>query len=220
MVGILDDATLANIETARRIFWIDTIIPLLRMIRGQLNRQLAEQFGPDWCVEYDTSDVEALREDYGKKLEEASRLFAMGVPFNTINEKLGLGLDPIEGGDIGYLSAGLLPTDFAEDQPGSQNNEMTQVTEQQSRGAAVQEQALNGAQISSLLELVQNVSSNTIPLESAIGLMLASFPTMQESEARRILAPAVGFAPEPQGETLSLAGVSPEMLKALAYGRD
>lgn len=117
MVGLLEDATLANIETARRIFWIDTIIPLLRLIRGQLNRQLAEQFGPEWCVDYDTSDVEALREDYGKKLEEASKLFAMGVPFNTINEKLMLGLDDIEGGDIGYLSAGLLPTNFDRSEP-------------------------------------------------------------------------------------------------------
>jgi HK97 family phage portal protein len=112
MVGLLEDATLANIETARRIFWIDTIIPLLRMIRGQLNRQLAEQFGPEWCVEYDTSDVEALREDYGKKLEEAQKLFAMGVPFNTISEKLQLGIDPITGGDTGYLQSSLLPTDF------------------------------------------------------------------------------------------------------------
>ena len=117
MVGLLEDATLANIETARRIFWIDTIIPLLRLIRGQLNRQLAEQFGPEWVVDYDTSDVEALREDYGKKLEEAAKLFAMGVPFNTINELLSLGLAPIQGGDIGYLSAGLLPTDFDRSAP-------------------------------------------------------------------------------------------------------
>jgi HK97 family phage portal protein len=112
MVGLLEDATLANIETARRIFWIDTIIPLLRLIRGQLNRQLAELFGDGWYIDYDISDVEALREDYSKKLEEASKLFAMGVPFNAINEHLSLGLEPIQGGDIGYLSAGLLPTDF------------------------------------------------------------------------------------------------------------
>jgi phage portal protein BeeE len=109
MVGLLEDATLANIETARRIFWIDTMIPLLRLIRGQLNRQLAEQFGPEWAIDYDTSDVEALREDYAKKLTEARALFDMGVPFNVINEKLELGMDPIDGGDVGYLSAGLLP---------------------------------------------------------------------------------------------------------------
>jgi len=115
MVGLLEDATLANIETARRIFWIDTIIPLLRMIRGQLNRQLAEQFGAEWFIDYDISDVEALREDYGKKLDEARKLFDMGVPFNRIAEQLELGVEPIEGGDIGYLTAGLIPTNFDRD---------------------------------------------------------------------------------------------------------
>lgn len=119
MVGLLEDATLANIETARRIFWIDTITPLLRMIRSQLTRQLAEQFGPEWVIDYDISDIEALREDYGSKLDEAGKLFALGVPFNVINEKLKLGMDPIDGGDIGYLSAGLLPTNFDRAEPAS-----------------------------------------------------------------------------------------------------
>jgi len=117
MVGLLEDATLANIETARRIFWIDTITPLLRIMKSQLDRQLAEQFGPDWCIEYDISNIEALREDYGVKLDEASKLFAMGVPFNVINAKLNLGLDEIEGGSIGYLNAGLLPTEFDRSEP-------------------------------------------------------------------------------------------------------
>ena len=117
MINLMENATLANAETSRRIFWVDTIIPLLRMIKGQLQVQLARQFGPEWVIDYDTSDVEALREDYGKKLEEARALFAMGVPFNTINEKLQLGLDPIPGGDVGYLPSSLLPTDFDREQP-------------------------------------------------------------------------------------------------------
>jgi HK97 family phage portal protein len=112
MVGIMDNATLANIETARKIFWIDTMIPVLRMIRSQLNAQLASQFGPEWCLEYDTSDVEALREDYSKKLDEAAKLFALGVPFNKIDELLGLGVGMIEGGDVGYLQSSLLPTNL------------------------------------------------------------------------------------------------------------
>lgn len=117
MINLMENATLANAETSRRIFWVDTIVPLLRMIKGQLQVQLARQFGPEWVIDYDTSDVEALREDYGKKLEEARALFAMGVPFNTINEKLQLGLDPIPGGDVGYLPSSLLPTDFDREQP-------------------------------------------------------------------------------------------------------
>lgn len=208
MVGLLEDATLANIETARRIFWIDTMIPLLRLIRGQLNRQLAEQFGPEWAIDYDTSDVEALREDYAKKLTEARALFDMGVPFNLINEKLELGMKPIDGGDVGYLSASLTPT-VIEDGEAIEGETMA-------TGNAVQEQALNGAQISSLLELVQNVATGMLPLESAVGLMLASFPTMQEAEARSILTPAVGFSPPPAMEQLS--GLAPDTIKALAYG--
>jgi HK97 family phage portal protein len=112
MVGIMENATLANIETARKIFWADTITPLLRMVRSQLNSQLAAQFGPEWYIDYDLSGVEALREDYSKKLDEAKKLFDMGVPFNTISELLKLGIDSIEGGDIGYLQAGLLPAGF------------------------------------------------------------------------------------------------------------
>lgn len=217
MVGLLEDATLANIETARRIFWVDTMIPLLRLIRGQLNRQLAEQFGPEWVIDYDISDVEALREDYSKKLEEAAKLFAMGVPFNTINEKLQLGIDPIQGGDIGYLSAGLLPTGIDDGEESATPTMEDGDMQGQRGGATVQEQALNGAQISSLLELVQNVSNGMLPLESAVGLMLASFPAMEEAEARRILSPAVGFAPP---QDMQLSGVPADILKALAYGSD
>ncbi len=112
MVGIMENATLANIETARKIFWADTITPLLRMIRSQLNAQLAAQFGPEWFIDFDLSGVAALQEDYGKKLDEAKKLFDMGVPFNTISELLKLGVEPIEGGDIGYLQGGLLPAGF------------------------------------------------------------------------------------------------------------
>lgn len=112
MVGLLEDATLANIETARKIFWLDTMVPLLRTIRGQLNAQLASQFNDGVMLDYDLSDVEAMREDYGKKLDEARKLWDMGVPFNRLNESIGLGMEPIEGGDVGYLQSGLLPTNF------------------------------------------------------------------------------------------------------------
>ena len=124
MINLMENATLANAETSRRIFWVDTIIPLLRMIKGQLQVQLARQFGPEWVIDYDVSDVEALREDYGKKLEEARALFAMGVPFNVINEKLQLGIDPIPGGDVGYLPSSLLPTDFDREQTPAETVEL------------------------------------------------------------------------------------------------
>jgi len=110
MIGVLEDATLANIETSRKIFWMDTIVPLLRKIRSQINAQLASEFG--LYLDYDLSGVEAMREDYGQKLEAAERLFRLGVPFNRINEVLELEVGEIEGGETGYLPAGLIPSDL------------------------------------------------------------------------------------------------------------
>jgi HK97 family phage portal protein len=110
MIGILENATLANIETSRRIFWLDSIVPMLRRIKSQLNQQLAKEFG--LILDYDLSNIEALREDYNEKLGAAEKLFRMGVPFNRINEVLGLEVGDIDGGDTGYLPSGLIPSDL------------------------------------------------------------------------------------------------------------
>jgi SPP1 gp7 family putative phage head morphogenesis protein len=41
----------------------------------------------------------------------------MGVPFNAINEKLNLGFDDIEGGDVGYLPFSLTPVSILSEPP-------------------------------------------------------------------------------------------------------
>jgi len=124
LVGIYEHATLANIETARQILWREGLVPVLDEIEGQLNLQLASQFGTDVRVRYDLSNVEALRENMTEKLDEAQRLWRLGVPLAAINERLELGLntDEIPGADIGYVPSGVFPAgeDFSvEDSPGS-----------------------------------------------------------------------------------------------------
>lgn len=107
MIGILDNATLANIEVARKIFWLDTIIPLLETVQSAYNLFLAPEFGNDDIrVEYDITGVEALQENFGEKVQTAQRLWNMGVPFNEINKQLELGFDEIEGGDIPHIGGG------------------------------------------------------------------------------------------------------------------
>ena len=112
MVGNYESATLANIETARQIFWRDTIIPLLDELETRLNLSLAPDFGSEWRLKYDTSNIDALQENYSEKVTNAQQLWSMGVSFNEINAKLKLGFEDISGGEIGYLPSGLLPTDF------------------------------------------------------------------------------------------------------------
>lgn len=110
-VGIYDNATLANIETARQILWQDTVIPLLSQIRGTLNTSLAAEFGDGLRVNYDISQIEALIPVFARKVEIAAQLFEMGVPFKQINRRLGLGFGEIVGADIGYVPGNLIPAD-------------------------------------------------------------------------------------------------------------
>lgn len=109
MIGYLQDATLANYETSRRIMWENTLIPLLRRITEQLQRGLVAKFGKGWTLEPDLSGVDALSDNYNANVDAAAKLWGMGVPFNAINERLDLGFDPVEGGDVGYLGGGLIP---------------------------------------------------------------------------------------------------------------
>ncbi|MFA5703773.1 MAG: phage portal protein [Advenella sp.] len=114
LVGIYENATLANIETARQILWREGLIPALDEIEGQLNIQLVRQYGTDIRLRYDLSNVEALAENYTEKVTNARQLWGMGVPLDEINRRLEMGLntDDIVGSDLGYLPSGLLPTDF------------------------------------------------------------------------------------------------------------
>jgi len=116
MIIGMGDANRASAETVRRTFWLDTIIPLLDELAQTLTKDLAREFGTDIRLNYDVSSVPALQDNQAEKMEVAKALHSMGVPFNVINEKLELGFDDVEGGDVGYLPSSLLPTniDFGE----------------------------------------------------------------------------------------------------------
>ena len=111
-LGLTEDVNLANAESMNKQLWENTIIPQLELLQRQLNHQLAIEYGPEWRVRYDKSNVEALQEGLDRKLESAERLYRMGVPFNMINQHLELGLGDIEGGNIGYIPSGLIPASF------------------------------------------------------------------------------------------------------------
>jgi len=109
LVGIYDNATLANIQIARLIFWEDTITPLLEDLQGVFTMSIAHQFGKDWRLTYDVSHISVLLQNLASKMEVADKLWSKGVPMKTINSLLGLGLDEFPGWDQGYLPTGLVP---------------------------------------------------------------------------------------------------------------
>ena len=115
MAGIGDNAALSNVLTWRRIFWSDTIVPLLEDIRAGMNRALVPEFGDPEKIDlmYDVTNVEALQDDFHKKIETAEHMFRMGIPVNVIIDRLELDIDALPGGDQGFIPGTMVPLSIA-----------------------------------------------------------------------------------------------------------
>lgn len=61
--------------------------------------------------------------------------------------------------------------------------------------SSVAETALNGAQISSIVDLLSQAAAKSIPTASLIPILKASFPTVAESTLQAIVNPLTGFVP-------------------------
>jgi HK97 family phage portal protein len=109
-LGMTEQVNLANAEAMDRALWQNTIIPQLELIRRQLDNQLAIDYGPEWRVYPDLSNVTALQENLTDKLGNAERLMKMGFTRNEINQRLELGFDDDPSGDVRYEPSGLMPT--------------------------------------------------------------------------------------------------------------
>ena len=117
MFSITDDLNYATFLGQKKMFWTDTLMPILRYITEKLNSDFFPKFAPGILGKFDFSEVLALQEDIDAKAKTAQTFFAMGVPFNIINKELSLGFDDIPGGDIGYLPFNLQPVDKINAEP-------------------------------------------------------------------------------------------------------
>lgn len=99
--------TYENFDTAERVLWALTLSNLINFRDEQLTHffLLADILKPGQRLVTDLSRVWALRRAAAQQMKDAHALFAMGVPFNTIDKVLGLGVGPVAGGDRGYPRA-------------------------------------------------------------------------------------------------------------------
>ena len=103
--------TYENFGIALKVLWTLTIQPLAQLRDTHLT-EFFQRYGvlaPGERIVTGYEDVEAFADDFGAKLDQATKLFGMGVPFNTIDEILELGVGSLTGGDIGYLPLSLVP---------------------------------------------------------------------------------------------------------------
>lgn len=172
------------------------------LIDGELTR-LARMF-PGWedtdvRVYHDFSGVDALSESRESRVGRVLTWTAMGMPLDDAAAYEGFDdlptADPIEGDENGDGDGG---TAAPSDQPMAAT-------------------ALNGAQVASLLAIVGQVSLGTLSSDAAVALILAAFPTVSESMARRIVA---GAQAAPAPEPVSAPAPAPEAAPVAAGAPD
>ncbi len=109
MYGVPDELmgwgkdTYENMDFALRYFWTMTLKPLADhrdQILTHFFTTRRPMLLPGQRVATDMSGVGVLQEDKAPKVDMASKLFAMGVPFNQLDTQLQLGIGPVERGDI------------------------------------------------------------------------------------------------------------------------
>ena len=109
-LGIYEDLNFATSKTQDRIFWTKTLIPKMGLFEWTIWNQLCARLsGPEIWPEFDYPAIDALKDDLKDKVETGERLWKMGVPLNTVNGLLDLGLPEVAGGEVGYLPFNVAP---------------------------------------------------------------------------------------------------------------
>jgi len=127
---------------------------------------------------------------YRPKLEDAERLVGMELEETAMP---GMELPAPDGSHGTRLTDG----------PGVATGDQTGVPVEK-----VADTGMNGAQIASLQGIIQAVSDNQLPAESAIEMIRAAFPNLDQESASRMVAAAAAFRPEqkPSGSAMNRAG--------------
>ena len=107
----LANATYSNVVGLRRTFWEDVFVPELRMFETDFRHYLRGDDGA--FVAYDTAMVPALQEDTPALVEAAYQMWQMGTPSNQAYRAVGLSVEPVDGGDDGYISDNMVPISMA-----------------------------------------------------------------------------------------------------------
>ncbi len=96
LVGVPGDATFANYKEARFHLWEDTILPILHMVMGEMDRWLNPYFDDSLRFSYDADAIPALamrRETLWARVQNCS--------FLTVNEKRhAVGYSPLSEGEV------------------------------------------------------------------------------------------------------------------------
>jgi HK97 family phage portal protein len=220
LLGIGTAGPQAEIE-----FVTHTILPWLRRFESAFMRDLIAE-DDRYLIEFDVRGL--LRGDSASRSSYYRAMWDIGV-LSTDDIRELENMDPVEGGDVRYrpLNMGTLGAPpsvedvLAQQQPGSGiDGQGVEGGVAAAAGDAPQpdtepqvaEVSLNGAQITGLIAIIQQVSTGLIAKVGASAMIAAAFPTISQPQIDAILA-GVPDAPTPQP---AIQPATPEAARAVS----
>lgn len=175
-----------------------------------MGKKLDEAFGiygTDTGIELDSSFLFRL----DSSARNARNKEAISGGWMTVNEVRALeDLPPVAGGDTVYMQQqnySLEALDKRDSRPDPFSSDGGIVPEASTTTAdtsgdapvvvaeTVQESAMNGAQVASLLTIAEKVALGELPAATAAGMLAVSFPSLSQDQINAILDPMIGFTP-------------------------
>ena len=202
----LGRATWGNLNILYGQFYTSTLQPWLSKWQNEITRKcvLPSERG----AYYAEFNIDSL---FAGDIEQRNKGFIEGLSngWNSHNDILKILNKPtIEGGDTYYRSAQLMPIEKPVEVASVSPQEVTDTTDLVEASVTpqvtdVQQTALNGAQIASLLAITANVVQNLLTPEAAKAIIKASFPLMDDATINGIVDNLVISQPttESNGET-------------------
>lgn len=179
----------ATLEASILLHVRQAIWPRLRDLEAKLNKHVVSLYGKDLFVAFDDPSPESkdLQATYLRTLVDGGILLP--------NEaRLEMDHKPVDGGDtlrglpgsfeVGGSSAPVTDDTEAADIPQG---------EVPLEGENIQQQALNGAQITSLVEIASQVAEGLLPLATGEAIIAASFPSLTAAQIEAIVRPLADF---------------------------
>lgn len=177
MLAITDGLNYATHLGQTAVFWNITVIPFMRKIESAFAHGLFSQIenGKYWGA-FDTSMVEALQAGFGDKVTIAAGLVnGLGYSTNQANERLQLGMPEV--------SDALAPGDPV-------------LAAIQGQAPTAADAALQPAQVEALKGIIESVQKGELAPEAAVMLIVVSFPSITEAQAKQMVDAAQSFTPE------------------------
>lgn len=189
-LGILDNANYANARVQLKLFFTQTVKKYIDCVQDGFNTHPALLLdNRTFRIQFDLTNVEELQEDLKEKAQAASEMLKSGVSVNEVREKIWK-VGPIDGGEQSPVIVEMKAKERLGFNALNATTPAAPTPEQSAQSAIEQNQvtdptlSLNGAQVSAMMNIVQEVAQRFLPRETGIEMIVASFSVPRDAAER------------------------------------